>query len=628
MKFNFVVLLLLCFNFSSAQSLSPRNANYKISANLNTITKTITGEQELTWTNISQAPTQELQFHLYLNAFKDAESTFMRESNSRRRSIDKEEFKKNNGSQYISYIKIKNGVNLYPTLTFIQPDDLNDKDKTVCKVTLPTPIKPNETIVLEIGFKAKLPKIIARTGWSEQDYFLVGQWFPKIGVLENDRLGGSAWNCHQFHANTEFFADFGNYDVSIVLPKKYIVGGTGSKISEINLKNGLKTVKFQATDVHDFAFTASSKFEVTSTTYKGIKIMAYMQPEHKAVTNRYIESAKKSIDYLQKNVGPYPHKTLSLIDPPMAGAASSGMEYPTFITCGSSWGVGSWAKFSEVVTIHEFAHQYFQGMLASNEFEESWLDEGFTQYFEGKIMDEYFSNGSQVNFLGFTLNDMAGSRNGYVNMENPRIAPSYMPAWNYPGGTYGVLTYQKTATWLKTLEGYLGKGNMEIVFKKYYNAFAFKHPKAKDFIEIVNEVSRSKTNYGDMNWFFDQVLFGKSTCDYAVTKIVNAERKKEPSGYFTVTNNGDMKLPTTIKVVFDNKTYRIVKWSGQENQKEFKFNNRIKYVEIDPDKKNWMDLNMINNSKATSDPTKAASKFALKFLFWLQNIFFFGSPIV
>ena len=164
--------------------LSNRIANYDISVKLDAERKTLDGVETLTWKNTSTDDISELQFHLYLNAFKDNNSTFMKESSGtlRGNSMDKKE-KNNWGSINILSMQVRGGENLTNKIKFIQPDDLNDKDQTVIRVPLSKPIKPNESVTLNINFKAKLPKIFARTGFAD-NYFLVGQWFPKIGVYE------------------------------------------------------------------------------------------------------------------------------------------------------------------------------------------------------------------------------------------------------------------------------------------------------------------------------------------------------------------------------------------------------------------------------------------------------------
>ena len=200
-------------------SLSHQVVRYDIQARLVPETKTVQGREVLSWLNDSDVPVSELRFHLYLNAFKNNRSTFMKESGGSHRGfkLDGENW----GSIDVTRIRIKDAADLTPTLEFVQPDDRNPDDQTVARVSLPTAVKPQESVALVIEFAAKLPRVFARSGFSG-DFFMVGQWFPKIGVWSKGQ-----WNCHQYHASSEFFADFGVYDVSLTVPRDAVVGGTG-----------------------------------------------------------------------------------------------------------------------------------------------------------------------------------------------------------------------------------------------------------------------------------------------------------------------------------------------------------------------------------------------------------------
>ena len=185
-----ILILILLFSTSVLYSqkpmfeepLSPRIANYKIDVTLDTEKKMLYGSELLTWKNDSNDEINELQFHLYLNGFKNESSTFMKESKGRQRSsfADKKE-----GWGWINIIKMQkeDGTDLTDRIEFIQPDDENEFDQTVIRVVLEKPIKPFEEINLNIDFEAKLPKVFARTGY-HQDFYMIGQWFPKIGVYE------------------------------------------------------------------------------------------------------------------------------------------------------------------------------------------------------------------------------------------------------------------------------------------------------------------------------------------------------------------------------------------------------------------------------------------------------------
>ena len=128
------------------------------------------------------------------------------------------------------------------------------QDRTVMAVPLGLSVEPNETIQVELAWTAKIPRPVARTGYIE-DYYFIAQWFPKLGVLED-----SGWNTHQFHAPTEFYADFGVYDVRITVPSPFIVGATGRQTSRMDNGDGTTTYRYHEEDMHDFAWTASPDY--------------------------------------------------------------------------------------------------------------------------------------------------------------------------------------------------------------------------------------------------------------------------------------------------------------------------------------------------------------------------------
>ncbi|MBC8151779.1 MAG: M1 family metallopeptidase, partial [Bacteroidetes bacterium] len=494
------------------------------------------------------------------------------------------------------------------------------------------PVGPGETIVLDINFRAKLPKIFARTGFS-RDYFLVGQWFPKIGVYEPAGMRYAKvgqWNCHQFHADSEFYADYGVYDVNITLPQNYQTGATGLMISEKANENGTKTQRWHAEDVVDFAWTASPRFEVVTDQWKNqsgnpVNIRLLVQPEHRHQAQRHLDAAKRALTYFGKHLGAYRFPNLTIVDPPFHGSGSAGMEYPTFITAGTVSFLTDGMRFPEAVTIHEFGHQYFMQLLASNEFEEAWLDEGFNQYYEGRIMDEtYGPRASQVDWFGYRTGDAESARDGYVHTSNPGASPAFGNTWQLPEGQYGALTYFKTATWLRTLDGLVGRPVMDEIMQTYFIRWRWKHPCATDFIAIVNEIvpKRLGTRYGpDMNWFFGQVLYGDQVCDYALTSVTNKKEGNRYQSTVRVDRLGSMKLPVEVLVHFENGKEKLVLWDGQSGRKTIKLTQTtpVLWAKADPSQKLYVDTNLNNNS-FTLEPDRApAGKYAVKLMFWVQN---------
>jgi hypothetical protein len=646
------ILFLFVHNLNAqiifTQPLSPRIAEYNISVQLDAGKKTLDGKEILKWKNTSPDIIGELQFHLYLNAFKNSRSTFVKESGGQLRSekMDQQN-EKSFGWIDITSIKRTNGADLTKQIKFIQPDDNNKDDQTVISVQLDKPLRPGEEIELRINFNAKLPKIFARTGYAD-DYFLVGQWFPKIGVYEYPGIryaqkGG--WNCHQFHANSEFYADYAVFDVNIDVPSSFIVGAVGVLQSMEKKPKGRTIHHYHAEDVIDFAWTASPQFKVVTDQWRNVKIKLMLQPEHFEQAERHFYSVKASLEYFDKFLGKYPYPNLTIVDPPLNGFGSGGMEYPTFITAGTIWKLPNGVRVPEIVTVHEFGHNYFMGLLASNEFEEAFLDEGFNQYFETRIMDNtYGLKTGAVDIFGIKVGDFDISRYSYTGMPNPKVAEIYRKSWEYTEGGYGSLTYMKTATMLKTLEGLVGTDVMNEIMKTYYVRWSFKHPCVKDFIAIVNEVTIKNLGrkFGDnMNWYFDQVLYGSDVCDYSVVSISNNEIPKK-RGIFdkegkknfvngliegtykssvVIYRKGEVKLPVEILITFSDGKKVVENWDGQARTKKFEYECKSKIVsaQLDPFFKIPLDINIINNSLTVEPETGVFKKYAAKFFYWLEN---------
>jgi hypothetical protein len=626
--------------------LSPRIANYDIAVALDVENKVLHGKETLVWRNKSSDQIKDLQFHLYLNGFKNTETTFMKES---RHGME------GNGWGWIDVKKmaVRDGEELTKKIMFIHPDDENARDQTVIRVPLTKPIRRGETITIDIEFEAQLPRIYSRTGYQD-NFFMVAQWFPKIGVYEaaGDRYATIGnWNCHQFHEATEFYSDYGVYTVEITVPQNYTVGAVGSLQEELKNSDRTKTLKFRAEDVHDFSWTASPDFAVVEDQWQSVHIRLLTQ-NYKvgAISDGYIQSVKVALQHLNDWVGTYPYPNVTIVDPPLMAQRAGGMEYPTLITGLSVWGVPKNIRIVELVTIHEFGHQYFYGLIGSNEFEEAWLDEGFTQYFETRIMDtEYGGKTSIMNLLGFHFGDFEYSRWGYTSMRNIKMAPTLQPAWQYRAGTYGDLTYMKSATLLTTLERMVSRPVMDEIMHTYFERWKFRHPCTRDFIAVVNEIvpRHFGNKFGNnMNWYFDQVLSGTDVCDYELTSIrieelpqstgvfdeggnkttIHKQRGVKPDSLYKstvlVSRLGEMKMPVTILVRFDDGREVRESWDGQERWKELIYTGTSQVVSatVDPDNILVLDVNMNNNSKTMQPSSLPFWKYAAKFMTLVQAI--------
>jgi hypothetical protein len=324
------------------------------------------------------------------------------------------------------------------------------------------------------------------------------------------------------------------------------------------------------------------------------------------------------------------------------------MEYTTLITAGCFWGVPSGLRFTEMVTIHELGHAYFMGILASNEFEEPWIDEGFNTYFETRIMDHaYGKKTSFADWMGLKIGDSENARSTYVGMRTPKIAENARAAWEFPHGGYGALSYQKTATWMHTLAGLVGQETMDEIMKTFYERWKFRHPCGTDFTAIVNEVvaRRHGDRFGEsMDWYFDQVLYGSGVCDYKLADIRN--EKMEPHRGLEAVNGekvllkdaadpgagyrsrvilhrlGEVCLPVEVAVGFENGEVVTESWDGKTRSFEFRFErpSKVAWAQVDPQGNIPLDVNLMNNSLRLEPRKSAARGLGLKVLFWLQNV--------
>jgi len=621
-----------------ATPLSPRIANYAIDVRLDTVTHKLAAEEVLTWHNLTGDTIADMQFHLYLNAFRNNKSTLFRESGGLIRGMGLSD---NDGWGYIeiSRIATPSGEDLTDRMEFIRPDDDDEADKTVMRLTLPSPLPPGNSVQLIIDFTAKLPTPPIRTGY-KGEYYFVGQWFPKAGVYEN-----GAWNCHQFHANSEFFADFGVYDVRITVPAENLVGACGLEISKTDNGDGTATHYFHAEDLHDFAWTTSPDFVEFTADTQDVSIRLLIQPDHLGLADRYLNAAKCVVAYMQDWIGDYPFPNLTIVDPRRGAINSGGMEYPTLITAIGMYGVPRGLRLFEGVVIHEFVHNYWYHMVATNEFEEPWLDEGFTTYSEGKIMHSlYGPEGDFANLLGISMNDATFVRVNYMGY--PDRDPMARYAWKYFSETsYAINSYYKSATMLVTLEHYLGEETMRRVLRTYFERWRFRHPTTRDFIAVANEVSGQ-----NLDWYFDQAVYSNAILDYSISWISSKEVKPgkgydftmtpmddSTSGIDTDTADDDEKdkvylsvikvrrvgtfvFPVEVEMIFDDGEIVRESWDGRDTWKEFRYTKPAKLVSatVDPDRKVALDVNYINNGRTLDAENLGIAKLCLRTLFWAQ----------
>jgi peptidase M1-like protein len=610
--------------------LSQRVVAYQIDAKYDPGKHAVDATETLTYHNLTGQRLDHFPFHLYLNAFQP-NSTWVHEAH-RDRNFRASDFgqawdPKHTGSNEVTSLEIVGAGDVTKHIKFISPDDGHPDDKTVFEVALPHPIEPGQDVVFKIKFRAVFPEVVARTGY-KRTFLLAGQWFPKVGVWWN-----GAWNRHQFHAMTEFFADFGTYDVKITLPKSYVIGATGVQTSDTDNGDGTKTVAFHAEDVHDFAWTADPNYKVVESTFDGsegaVKIRLLTYESNQSSWQRYIDVMQGTMKRFDEWYGPYPYAQITVVDPPHGAGEAGGMEYPTFITGDTFWWAPKGQKlFPEVVTEHEFGHQYWYGMVATNEFENAWLDEGINSYTEVKVMDSLFGkNTSLLNWMGAQMGESAEERMFYMGVAetDPLSRPSYL---DMSMGSYGGVTYGKTATMLLTLENIVGEQVLQKALHVYFMKYRFAHPTQEDFLRTVNEVAGQ-----DLGWYWQQAVYGTQVLDYKVRRADStrvdwankdaAEEKKGETTYETeilLQRLGDFVFPVVAQVKFDNGETIREKWDGRDRWKRLVYVKKAKVlsVEVDPDHQITMDRDYLNNSITTEPQRGAIYKIASYWMFCTQ----------
>ncbi len=628
--------------------LSNRTANYTMHISLDVENKMLQGKTVLLWNNPSNDTIKNMPFHLYYNAFKNTRSTFNKER-SGRSFLGPVDVENNHwGWSEINSIKDDKGNNLTSTIQYIQPDDDNNEDQTVLNVPLKTFLLPGESIEIEFEWTAKIPFRSARTGYNK-DFYFFAQWFPKVGVYEpagtRYAIKGQ-WNCHQYHSSGEYYADFGVYDVYLTVPENYVVGASGA-LQEKTVNGANQTWYFRAEDVIDFTWTTSPHYQVQKTTWKHVDISLLSYPEKMYCASKYFNNIKNALTYMDEHVGLYPYSTLTIVDPPIHGIFTGGMEYPTLLTSLSACFLPEGLKFTEALTTHEFIHQYFMQMVATHEVEEPWMDEGFTTYYEMRILDQYEGkHTSAVDWLGIKMGSSEFNRAEYLSTDNPKIAEGNRKSWQYKHGGYGTIAYNKTAMWLKTLDGIIGRNVMDTIMKTYFNRWKFKHPKGQDFIDVVNELvpKYHQDKFGaDMNWFFEQVLYGSGVCDYKVAAIrnqpvvpkvgifgadkewvvpVGKETEQQYKSTVILNRLEEMQFPVEVVIHFEDGSKQIKYWDGKARSIDFTFTgpSKIASAEIDPNRKIDLDINFLNNSYVVEHQGVGIRKYVVQFINTLQQL--------
>ncbi|HQP44828.1 MAG TPA: M1 family metallopeptidase, partial [Thermoanaerobaculales bacterium] len=563
-------------------------------------------------------------------------STFLRELGPRRLRFGGRPDDMRWGWTTITRMALADGTDLLPTLEFMRPDDGNLEDRSVARVRLPEEVPPGGSVVVEVEFEAQLPSIIARTGFAG-DFHLAGQWFPKLGVFE----GAGGWNCHQYHANSEFFADFGSYRVTIEVPRGWVVGATGVEIGRMeppeDHERGLR-LAYSAERVHDFAWVAApgSAMEVVSAEFEPgrdvprewleravrtlgssaaslelppTRLRLMVPRSHLKLAERHLHAARLGLAWHGLWYGPYPYPQLTVVVPPPSAVEAGGMEYPTFITATSGWAspmaLLEGRSLVETVVIHEIGHQYFYGLLASNEFEEAWLDEGLTSFAELQCREAIAADGLAP----------ALRRGGLWTRE--RIGQSLVwthfridqPSWEFPSPVqYYSASYGRTALSLRTLEGLLGPANFARAMRTYAERYRFRHPTGDDLFATFSEVAGE-----DLGWYFEQAFRSEAEVDWEVAEVRHSPRPGA-AGEWSIDvdlgRHGGFAGPVSVALEFEDGRRERRSWDGGARRTTWTLDSaqRLERVVVDPDAVWALETKRRDNYWAREESSRAARR--------------------
>ena len=562
------------------------------------------GKQKLVYTNNSPDTLKMVFYHLQFNAFQPNSEMDTRLQNIKdpdprmavnhgtRQAPDYQSRIAGLGPEEIGYLKVLS----------LQQDGkavAYDVKGTIMQVTLNKAIVPGAKTTFTMDFRGQVPVHIRRAGRNNAEgvALSMAQWYPKLAEYDWEGWHANAYLAREFHGI------WGDFDVTIHIDRNYTIGGTGylqnpqqvghgyeDPGKKLDLPKGEKlSWHFKAPRVHDFTWAADPDYvHDTIQGDNGVTLHFFYKNDPKIAEDwkKLQPKTAELLSFFNEHIGPYPYEQYSVIQ-----AGDGGMEYGmcTFIT--GSRGFGSLVG----VTAHEFAHSWFQFILATNETKHPWMDEGFTDYISDLAMNEVMQQGKE--------NPHEGSYNGYFflaksDLQEPLSTFSDRYETNV---AYGISAYSKGCLFLSQLGYIIGEENLERTIKQYYRDFQFRHPTPNDFKRTAEKVSGIQ-----LEWYLNYWTQTTKTIDYAVSSVKGTAIELERIGSMPMPIDLEVTYvdgstaafhiplvmmyghkPTTAKVLDD--------WSWVDPKYSFDAGKEVRSVRIDP-KDLMADINRDNNS--------------------------------
>lgn len=496
-----------------------QRVDYTMDIEMNAEEHQFHGKQTLVFENNSPDDLDRLFYHLYFNAFQpgsmmDVRSRTIKDPDdrvgSRIEGLSPEE---------IGYHKINsltmNGV--------AQPYTI---ENTILEVQLTQPIKAGEKVTLVMDFDSQVPLQIRRSGRDSKEgiEFSMSQWYPKLAEYDKD-----GWHPNPY-VGREFYGIWGDFKVNITMDESYVIGGTGILENE-STQNGKKTWNFKAENVHDFVWAADPDYvhDVIDGP-NGMKIHFYYE-DKPAIANTWKAvqpAAVKAFELFNKYFGEYPYEKYSVIQ-----GGDGGMEYPMATLITGERSIGSLTG----TMLHEMGHTWYQMLLATDEAQYPWMDEGFTTFastfVQAQMNDEPAFNPHKRSMQGVM----------YMANSDDQEPISTHADFYHTNRNYGLSSYSKGATFMWQLQNIVGEEAFWKGMLTYFDKWSFKHPHPRDFIKIMEDESGMV-----LDWYLENWVGTTNTIDYGVYNV----EAKDNATLITLENAGEMPMPLEVMVTYKN----------------------------------------------------------------------------
>lgn len=478
-----LVALLAAPSVARAQhGAGPQNrADYELSASVEGA-RTIRGRARVRWEHRSDTPATALEWHLYANAFAPG-SLFLRTLSG---GGHRGNAPGNSGSITVHRMQTSRGEDLLASAQM----DFGDRDRTRLRTLLSQPLARDTELSIDVEFTVALPDAFSRSGCSD-GFCFAGQWFPKLAVYERD----GRWSTFALHAQSEFYADFGRYSLSVRAPAAATVWATGVEREPTVDERRAGVRRFELGRAHDCAFGWSARTAVERATIASaherdgdaapspgaataIDVRAVFTAPDRALALRAIAIAQRAIPALERRFGPYPYRALTLVVAPRDASGIGGMEYPSLATIDGDPRYPSIVRYLEYVTTHELAHQWFYGVLASDERREPVLDEGLCEFATGLVFDEIYGEPSlfRLGPIGISFWSM---QRAFSNLERDR-GPILREASAFDGfDTYANVVYRRASATFDVVHR-AHPHALDRALARYAREQRFRHPTHED----------------------------------------------------------------------------------------------------------------------------------------------------